>query len=548
MTHYCPANGALNPSFETQEGGYTFNAAEWWEGTDHVRQNGAGPHTGMWGLYSYYRGSGTAATLSAIIPVLPNTTYTVGVWIYRQNVASPTGSAYLDMNNIAGEVTLSGTVDGQWQYLETTWNSGSRTSVQLRLVTENAPNRDFWFDDVTFTAQVNTTHRTYYAGGGLRVRTPVSDQVYYVLGDHLGSTSVTANADGTLAARALYSPWGETRYSTGTIPTDARYTGQKQTLGAGLEWLYFYNARWYDAMVGRFLQADTIVPGAGSGQAFNRYSYVRNNPMNRVDPSGYLDECAALGDADDTYACENPNDVPLTYPNQPDEYARTHTSDKDAEYKFGGSEVKKLYDKMVAAHSGWWYADGHFGIEEFVGIVLFIEANGEIAIDDIIPLANQELFGGGMRDPYCISENCMNGVFNYLATTDAFRKRLYPYITGDVLKIIPFGWPVPPKRTSQAAKDIIARAREIGTAVLDASKASADSWNTPSKWGNNPALWTWLVTNQYVENGSIKPQYIGPNALITNYKSGACPFFVFSVRQITNLTNLGAPMTEYKCP
>lgn len=56
--------------------------------------------------------------------------------------------------------------------------------------------------------------------------------------------------------------------------------------------MLFYNARWYDPVVGRFLQADTIVPSPGDPQSLNRYAYVRNNPLRLVDPSG-MAECAA---------------------------------------------------------------------------------------------------------------------------------------------------------------------------------------------------------------------------------------------------------------
>ena len=50
--------------------------------------------------------------------------------------------------------------------------------------------------------------------------------------------------------------------------------------------LYFYNARYYDPVLGRFIPADPLVPGAPNPQAFNRYSYVLNNPLKYVDPTG----------------------------------------------------------------------------------------------------------------------------------------------------------------------------------------------------------------------------------------------------------------------
>jgi RHS repeat-associated protein len=48
--------------------------------------------------------------------------------------------------------------------------------------------------------------------------------------------------------------------------------------------------RWYDPLIGRFINADSIVPRPGDPQALNRYSYARSNPMTRVDPNGHADE------------------------------------------------------------------------------------------------------------------------------------------------------------------------------------------------------------------------------------------------------------------
>src|SRR5262249_59409967 len=39
--------------------------------------------------------------------------------------------------------------------------------------------------------------------------------------------------------------------------------------------------------VGRMMSADPLVPDPMNGQAWNRYSYVINNPLAFTDPSGY---------------------------------------------------------------------------------------------------------------------------------------------------------------------------------------------------------------------------------------------------------------------
>ena len=51
--------------------------------------------------------------------------------------------------------------------------------------------------------------------------------------------------------------------------------------------MYFYQARYYDGALGRFIQADSIVPDFTDPQALNRYSYVLNNSLKYTDPSGH---------------------------------------------------------------------------------------------------------------------------------------------------------------------------------------------------------------------------------------------------------------------
>ena len=117
----------------------------------------------------------------------------------------------------------------------------------------------------------------------------LSDDASTTLSDHLGSTSVTANANGGLTSKTCYTAFGETRPCPGAVPpganpTDYLYTGQRLEAEIGL---YFYNARFYDAKLGRFAQADTLIPGAGNPLALDRYAYVQNNSLRYTDPSGH---------------------------------------------------------------------------------------------------------------------------------------------------------------------------------------------------------------------------------------------------------------------
>jgi RHS repeat-associated protein len=88
-----------------------------------------------------------------------------------------------------------------------------------------------------------------------------------------------------LNSEIRYTAFGTIRYQNGVTPTDYRYTGQLQQAVIGL---YYYNARWYDPQLGRFVQADTIVANPYAAVSYDRFSYVSNNPINLSDPSGNI--------------------------------------------------------------------------------------------------------------------------------------------------------------------------------------------------------------------------------------------------------------------
>ncbi|MEP7134617.1 MAG: RHS repeat-associated core domain-containing protein [Chloroflexota bacterium] len=50
--------------------------------------------------------------------------------------------------------------------------------------------------------------------------------------------------------------------------------------------------------INRFVQPDTIIPGAANPQAWNRYSYVLGNPLKYTDPTGHMQ-------AEDGYTSNN---------------------------------------------------------------------------------------------------------------------------------------------------------------------------------------------------------------------------------------------------
>jgi RHS repeat-associated protein len=155
----------------------------------------------------------------------------------------------------------------------------------------------------------NKTSLYYPVSGAFRVvesgDSTYNDTVlYYLHGDYLGSTSVISDSTGVKVSGsdATYAPFGEMRGGT-SLPTltDFGYTGQ--TLDRNSGGIMYYGARYYLPELRRFISADSLVPDGSSSQAYNRYSYVLNNPVNFVDPSGHT-ACGMLPTGDIRSFCE----------------------------------------------------------------------------------------------------------------------------------------------------------------------------------------------------------------------------------------------------
>jgi RHS repeat-associated protein len=116
-------------------------------------------------------------------------------------------------------------------------------------------------------------------------------KVGYVTNDHLGSARINTDANGAVASRHDYHPFGEeiatSQRTSGLGYTEdtvrKQFTGYERDDETGLD---FAQARMYISTVGRFAGVD---PGAftpADPQNFNRYAHVQNNPIKFIDRSG----------------------------------------------------------------------------------------------------------------------------------------------------------------------------------------------------------------------------------------------------------------------
>ena len=105
--------------------------------------------------------------------------------------------------------------------------------------------------------------------------------------DERGGIIAGSNASGASLFTNSYGSFGE----PGKVHTGAfGYTGQMRLPGVGL---YYYKARYYSPVLGRFIETDPI----GTADDQNLYGYVSNDPVNLTDPTGLQvsDEIRVVG-------------------------------------------------------------------------------------------------------------------------------------------------------------------------------------------------------------------------------------------------------------
>lgn len=125
---------------------------------------------------------------------------------------------------------------------------------------------------------------------------PAQNGTQYLTADHLGSPRVVTKANGDIAARHDYGPFGEEvgagiggrTTGQGYSQVDnvrQKFTGQERDNETGLD---YFRARYYSNSQGRFTSVDPENAGAepDDPQSWNGYAYARNSPLVYGDPSG----------------------------------------------------------------------------------------------------------------------------------------------------------------------------------------------------------------------------------------------------------------------
>ncbi len=112
-------------------------------------------------------------------------------------------------------------------------------------------------------------------------RTAITEErtTYFYHTDHLGSTVLVTDETGATVWSTEYTPFGSTTFEEGKLKRAVKFTGKDLDEDTGL---YYFNARWYDQSIGRFISED---PAADPNNP-NLYTYGKNNPLRFLDPTG----------------------------------------------------------------------------------------------------------------------------------------------------------------------------------------------------------------------------------------------------------------------
>jgi RHS repeat-associated protein len=126
-----------------------------------------------------------------------------------------------------------------------------------------------------------------YITGSIRREGAATD---FMLKDHKASNRLTLRFDPASTTRHDYSAFGQPLTSNSSVVINGRgYINERFDSETGLQYL---NARYYDALMGRFITPDwwdVTKPGVGT----NRYAYSGNDAVNASDPSGNTQSCHA---------------------------------------------------------------------------------------------------------------------------------------------------------------------------------------------------------------------------------------------------------------
>lgn len=124
--------------------------------------------------------------------------------------------------------------------------------------------------------------------GNQKIATTDNEDLYFPISDHLNSHTIVTDQSGEVVESNDYGDFGNIIHSNSTIDNDYKYTGKELDTGTGLQ---YFGQRYYDSNISQFISIDPLLVNLpydllADPQKLNSYSYVYNNPIKYIDPTG----------------------------------------------------------------------------------------------------------------------------------------------------------------------------------------------------------------------------------------------------------------------
>ncbi len=129
-----------------------------------------------------------------------------------------------------------------------------------------------------------------YGDDLIKQRRAANDSYYHY--DGLGSTRALSNTAAAITDTYAYNAYGQLIDQTGTTANDYLFTGEQ--FDAALN-NYYLRARYYDPVSGRFTQMDDWEGIEKRPASLHKYTYVENDPLNNIDPTGHFLIATSIG-------------------------------------------------------------------------------------------------------------------------------------------------------------------------------------------------------------------------------------------------------------
>jgi len=185
-----------------------------------------------------------------------------------------------------------------------------KTISQIYFLQESTTAAGTWdisFNDVSLVSTDGTVRPIYSRQGSISLSASgtsgVTGRTYEVLhvsgesqlpdvttrffhSDQLSSSRMVSSRYGYPLWKATYLPFGE-EYNPQLQTTEFKFAGYQRDSESNLD---YAKERYYSSQFKRFITPDVHAGDLSSPQSLNRYSYVGNNPLNFIDPTG-MDSC-----------------------------------------------------------------------------------------------------------------------------------------------------------------------------------------------------------------------------------------------------------------